>query len=115
MAIVGGGADRFAVVGVATLSAARQPLQGRCQVGERRWRRGRTGWAVRRWLAGSRNPGDFAPGLAQLIHQPAVGGCREAMAPWAEVVTIGAERLEKVNRPEFLGGSAAWNHAALAA
>jgi hypothetical protein len=36
---------------------------------------------VGRWLAGSRNRGDFAPGLALLIHQPTVGGCREARAP----------------------------------
>jgi hypothetical protein len=65
------------------------PTPRRCQVDERQWRRGRAGWAVGRWLAGSRNRGDFAPGLALLIHQRTVGGCREAMAPWPEVVANG--------------------------
>ena len=50
------------------------------------------------WLAGSRHRSDFAPGLTLLIHQPAVGGCREAMAPRAEVVADGAERFKEALR-----------------
>ena len=76
----------------------RQEMEGHCQVDERRWSRGRAGWLVGRWLAGSRNRGDFAPGLALLVHQPTVGGCGEAMAPWAEVVADGAEGLQEALR-----------------
>jgi hypothetical protein len=50
------------------------------------------------WSAGSRHRGDFALGLALLIHQLAVGGCREAMPPRAEVTANGAEWLQKALR-----------------
>ena len=48
-------------------------------------------------LEGSRNRGDFVPGPALLIHHPAVGGCREAMAARAEVVADGAEGVGRQN------------------
>ena len=52
-------------------------------------------WVLGGWLAGRCSCGDFAPGPALLIHQPAVGCCGEAMAARAEVVANSTEWLKE--------------------
>src|SRR5947209_5905142 len=49
---------------------------------------------LRRFYSGA----DFAPGLALPLHQPTVGGCREAMPPRREVVAHGTEGLQEALR-----------------